>query len=117
MSLRNNISVAFWKVGFWLAWSIATLLMVLPASKLPPVHLWDKAEHALTFFGLLVLAQRAYRRRFSRHTLASYLLTYGVAIECIQHFIPSRSFSGLDIVADACGLLIAYCVLLCWKRL
>lgn len=37
---------------------------------------------------------------------ALFLLTYSTAIECIQYFLPTRSFSLLDIVANTAGLVL-----------
>jgi len=92
--------------GFWLLWAISTTLMLLPASELPTVNLWDKAEHAMTFAALMALAWPAYHHRFSAQKLALSLVGYGIAIECIQFFIPSRSFSVLDMVADSIGVAV-----------
>lgn len=93
------------QAAFWLVWLIATTLMLLPASELPDVNLWDKAEHATTFAILMALAWFAFRQRFMDWQLALWLMLYGIAIECIQYFIPSRSFSILDMLADSCGIL------------
>ncbi|MEZ5435123.1 MAG: VanZ family protein [Pseudomonadales bacterium] len=82
--------------------------MLLPTSSLPTVNIWDKAEHAGTFATLMTLAWLAYQHRFSHHILVLSLVLYGVTTECIQHFIPSRSFSVLDMVADTVGVLFAW---------
>lgn len=99
----SNIDLRWWIAAFWLTWCTATVLMLLPADNLPQVNIWDKAEHSGTFFILMVLAWLGYRRPLQR--LAILLIVYGIAIECIQFFIPSRSFSVLDMVADATGVL------------
>jgi VanZ family protein len=77
----------------------------LPVQNLPQVNIWDKAEHAGTFFTLMVLAWLAYRNNLVVWQLAVWLIGYGIAIECIQFFIPSRSFSMLDVVANTVGVL------------
>ena len=79
--------------------------MLLPAKDLPHVNIWDKAEHAGTFFVLMTLATLSYYQKHSLQRLALLLIAYGIAIECIQFFIPSRSFSVLDMVADSIGVL------------
>jgi VanZ family protein len=85
---------------------MATTVMLLPANDLPKVNIWDKAEHASTFSALMAAAWLAYRHRFSLQKLAAWLVCYGVVIECIQHFVPTRSFSVLDMVADSVGVLL-----------
>ncbi len=97
--------------GFWVLWILSTVLMLLPASELPAVNIWDKAEHAMTFAALMALAWPAYHHRFTAQKLALYLVCYGIAIECIQHFIPSRSFSVLDMVADSIGVAVIFLLL------
>lgn len=95
-------------IAFWCVWCAATAVMLLPAQHLPVVNIWDKAEHAGTFFTLMLLAWLGYRHRYLSQHLALLLAAYGIAIECIQFFIPSRSFSALDIVANTVGLLLAW---------
>jgi len=103
--LLEKINARWWQAAFWLAWLSATTLMVLPVSQLPEVNIWDKAEHAGTFAVLTSLAWLGYRRHCSVVTVAGLLVFYGIGIECVQHFVPSRSFSVLDMVADAIGVL------------
>mgnify|MGYP000861602699 CR=1 FL=1 len=105
---KTNIDARLWMAAFWLVWCIATTLMLLPAKDLPQVNIWDKAEHAGTFFALMTLAWLSYRKNFAAWQLAALLISYGIAIECIQFFIPSRSFSVLDMVADTTGVLPAW---------
>jgi VanZ family protein len=104
----KGIPLRFWQLMFWLVWCIATTFMVLPGEDLPPVQLWDKAEHAMTFFVLMTIAWLAYRRHCPTLRLAILLVIYGFAIECIQYFIPSRSFSLEDVLADGVGVLPAF---------
>ncbi|HSC75575.1 MAG TPA: VanZ family protein [Pseudomonadales bacterium] len=104
----NNIDARWWIAAFWLAWCISTILMLLPAQDLPAVDIWDKAEHTGTFFTLMLLAALGYYEKHSLQRLALLLIAYGIAIECIQFFIPSRSFSVLDMVADSIGVLPAW---------
>jgi VanZ family protein len=99
----QRIPLFVWQTAFWLLWLAATTLMLMPAEQLPKVDIWDKYEHSATFASLMVLAWLGYRRPLQR--LAILLIAYGIVIECIQFFIPSRSFSVLDMVADATGVL------------
>src|SRR6478735_5340932 len=92
---KNNIDARWWMAAFWLVWCTATILMLLPAQDLPKVNLWDKAEHAGTFIALMALATLGYHQKYSAQRLAWLLIAYGIAIECLQFFIPSRSFSVL----------------------
>lgn len=101
----NTINTRWWMAAFWLAWCAASTVMLLPAQHLPQVNIWDKAEHAGTFLALMALAWLAYRKNLAAWQLAVSLIGYGIAIECIQFFIPSRSFSMLDVCANTVGVL------------
>jgi len=66
----------------------------------------DKYGHVLVFFVLGLLLFKATNLR--RRTQMLILLSYGVGVECIQHFIPYRSGSFDDVAADAAGFLLFY---------
>ncbi len=68
----------------------------------------DKVGHILAFILLGLLAQQAFPRHRMNWILYAWLLAYGLAIELIQYFIPERSFSLLDLAADATGLVVAF---------
>lgn len=116
ISALTRIPLLLRQTVFWCVWSMATLLMLLPANDLPTVNLWDKAEHAITFAALMLLAWTAFQHRYSQKILAFSLIAYGIAIECIQYFIPSRSFSVLDMVADSTGVFFILLLILVIKK-
>ncbi len=65
----------------------------------------DKLSHAMAFFVLSLLADFSFPgTRFSMTKTCS-LLAYGILIECIQYFLPYRSFSLLDVAGDAAGIV------------
>lgn len=66
-------------------------------------HSWDKLNHlaAFTVLYLLLSAGFGHLKMLTRVML---LMAFAVQIEIVQHFIPSRDFSLLDIVADAVGI-------------
>lgn len=70
----------------------------------------DKLWHTAAFFGFAALLSLATLRAFWRWQ-APVLLAYGMLIEVLQAFIPWRSFSLADFVADATGILLFW--LLC----
>jgi VanZ family protein len=67
---------------------------------------WDKSNHLLAFSVLGVLGILAWRHRL-REVLGG-LLAYGCLIEVAQSFVPNRSASWEDVVADSLGLLIGW---------
>ncbi|MFZ5998412.1 MAG: VanZ family protein [Nitrospirota bacterium] len=65
----------------------------------------DKLNHLAAFVLLAVLCGAAYPNRSVRWQ-CSFLISYGMLIECVQLFLPYRKFSLLDIAADASGILV-----------
>lgn len=77
--------------------------------------LWDKFNHFFAFATLMVLLTLAYGHltQLQRVTL---LFAFGVQIELVQAFLPSRYFSLLDIVADAIGIAVGIVIVELLKR-
>ncbi len=73
--------------------------------------IYDKIWHFSAFFVLSLLLDFSFPySRFNTAKIYS-LLVYGCLIEIIQHFLPHRMFSLLDIAADSLGL-VAYGLLI-----
>lgn len=85
--------------------SIGLLVSLMPMSQKLGVNQIDKLMHATAFFGLALLLSLASLRNFWRWQ-APVLLFYGALIEILQAFVPWRSFSFADLVADATGILL-----------
>ncbi len=66
-------------------------------------HSWDKLNHLAAFAVLYVLLFGGYGSMSIRMRLA-VLMLFALQIEIVQHFIPGRDFSLLDIVADGVGI-------------
>lgn len=66
---------------------------------------WDKQNHFVAFCTLYVLLSLAYML-LSTRAKSALLLLVGFQIEITQYFIPSRSFSLMDVVADSVGIMI-----------
>lgn len=99
-----------WQIAFWAVWLICTVLFLLPADELPDIDLWDKAEHALVFCVLMLLALPAHAHQCSARWLSVFLVGYGVLVEVLQPVVADRSFSVNDMLADAVGVGIALLV-------
>ena len=77
-----------------------------PARNMPSVNLWDKAEHAVAFFGLTFLGVWALPNYRLRIAAAVFML--GVAIEFAQALMPlGRDGDIKDAVADSIGIVAA----------
>jgi VanZ family protein len=102
----------------WLWWSVGWAMVVYitvsclePARYVPNLHLWDKAEHALAFFGMSVWFGGLVRR--GRYPLIAVLmLLFGGAIEIAQGTMGlGRDADIMDWLADSVGIALALGVL------
>ena len=79
-----------------------------PAPYLPPLDVlnwWDKAQHAIGFGTLTVLAVLAYPD-VSKLRIGLLLVALGVLIEVLQHLGGYRFGDWQDAVADGVGVLL-----------
>ena len=66
----------------------------------------DKLGHMMAFFVMAFLADFSFpKTRFTVWKVVA-LLGFGLLIELLQMSIPSRTFSSLDLLADAVGLVM-----------
>jgi len=104
--------VRFFQALLFLVLGVILIITTDPAPPAATADVNDKLAHALSFLMLGLLAQQAFPRLRTDWSLYTWLLVYGLGIELIQFFIPERSFSLLDLAADAAGLLMAYAFML-----
>ena len=91
-------------LGFSLV--VILYLATVPLNQPLPGGLSDKFWHGLCFVYLAFLGDNAFPERSLFQWTFAPLFLYGVLIEIIQFFIPYRSFSLADMVADALGLAV-----------
>lgn len=93
---------------FWVSCIITIVMMLIPSHSIPKeLHIWDKIQHALTFFVLMFTGGIAY----SKHSklLGVGLVIYGTAIEVLQeYFTATRNGDPMDAVADTVGVVIGF---------
>ena len=96
------------KALFWACFLAINILALSPAPYLPPLEIfnwWDKAQHAIAFAVLAVLAVLAYPEA-SRLRIALLLMGQGVLIEVLQYYGGYRFGDWQDAVADGVGVLL-----------
>ena len=96
------------KALFWACFLAINILALSPAPYLPPLEIfnwWDKAQHAIAFAVLAVLAVLAYPEA-SRLRIALLLIGQGVLIEVLQYYGGYRFGDWQDAVADGVGVLL-----------
>lgn len=75
---------------------------------------WDKLNHLAAFAVLYLLIEVVYKKGFGKNFVV--LMCFGILIEVVQYFIPSRDFTLLDIIANGVGIIVGYCFFLLYKR-
>lgn len=96
------------EIGFKLLLFLALTLVTWQALSPSPIEqsqiINDKIGHMLVFFVLAAIADHAFATTTFTYRKVSMLMLYGIAIECIQHYVPGREFSLLDMLADGFGI-------------
>lgn len=104
---RSSVHLKLWLACGWLQALGVSILSLLPLRELPgPAfsHL-DKLYHAAAYAVLMAWCACA-TPVARRARLAGWLLVLGVAIELAQRYVPYRSSSLGDGLADALGIVI-----------
>lgn len=96
----------FFRLTLSVAVAAITYLATAPLDAVPVLGVGDKVLHATAFLVLAVLVDYSFPAASFAVGKISLLLVYGIAIEITQHFLPFRSFSLLDWLADAVGVLL-----------
>lgn len=96
----------FFKTALVIALTIISYLSVIKIEQPLPGHLSDKFYHGLAFYALAFLSDYAFPKTGFNAQKYIPLSAYGFFIEVIQFFLPYRSFSLADMIADVAGLAI-----------
>jgi VanZ family protein len=80
-------------------------LSLTPAPPQALLTFSDKLLHSAGYLALYLSCSFAYPQPATVNRKLFFLFFYSILIELIQHFIPQRSFSFLDILANGFGLL------------
>lgn len=98
----------------WMLLGWALLLLVATGSVIPGVVISefaaaDKVVHALSYFVLMVWFSGMYARQ-RQSAIALTLVVFGIVLEFVQAQLPYRQFDPLDLVANATGILLGFCL-------
>lgn len=102
-------------------WLVAVLILsVVPVSQPETGMPLDKVEHLLAYGIGSILVFRSVRPKLSLKRAAIISIAaasgYGAAIECIQYFLPHRSFSPADAAANTLGAFVFCIPYALWKK-
>jgi VanZ family protein len=105
---RANLQlVRIWWAAGWILVLFISISCLEPSRYVPNLHLWDKLEHALAFFGLTFWFGGLVRRR-AYPLLVLWMLLFGAGIEVAQGVMGlGRDADVWDWVADSVGVALA----------
>ena len=107
-----KLRTLWWSLGFCLL-ALITALSLLPLRG-PQIDLpsSDKLNHALAYIVLMLyFGQLVGNQPRRRLWVATALIGYGAAIECLQSVMPPRTAEWADLAADLVGIAIGWLLL------
>lgn len=110
---ERNIALArVFKALFWIVLVVVFAMAETPSAlKTPELFDWDKLNHGAAFVVLSFLLSYSYPEKTLPFRDFILLMGFGILIEIVQYFVPGRSCSLEDLVADASGLAVFYLLL------
>ena len=121
----------FWRFLFWVSLTASLLILLTPADLVLDSKVWlahwlpfgkeldalDATQHSdkwihLTVFAFLGwLGLKAWQEPLApRRRVLFGLIFMAVGTECLQYWVPGRSASVADLVADLAGLMVGFLV-------
>lgn len=101
--------VAAWH-QFVILTGIATYLLLTPLSGEVFETANDKALHIIGWMGLTLSLRIAWPTPRFHYWAPCAVFLYSILLETLQHFVPERHFSVLDLVANGVGVFLGYVV-------
>jgi VanZ family protein len=96
------------------------VLSLVPGSARPHVAWPWSLEHAAAYLAAAMLLSLGFLEARTTHraagprafTIAGLLATYGAALEALQHFVPGRTASLVDLCANVVGTILGIGIVL-----
>ena len=93
--------------GLFLIGLIAVIaLSVIPSALYPDMNVSDKLGHMAAYTALALVGGLAFRGRSANWLLPAALVLLGMGLEGVQAFVPGRTPSGYDILANVIGIAL-----------
>jgi len=116
--MTSTFQTFLFKLLLYVALIVITTLAFLPDyDALPPiVSFSDLLNHTVAFFTLYLLMYLAHPKLQAIHS-TTLLLIYGIFIELVQYFLPTRVASWSDVVADSFGLILGFIIITLYSKI
>jgi VanZ family protein len=109
---EKNYKFSIFKPGLISLLFILSCLAFTPLQSYLSINTdYDKMNHLLAFLILAIVNDYMFSNKSFFYYTFLPLMAYAVLIETVQYFLPSRSFSLFDIIADMSGILVYLLIL------
>jgi VanZ family protein len=92
------------RIAFVIGLVIVIALSVIPAATPPDIAGSDKLGHMAAYMALTLVGSIAFRVIWPLWMLAAARVLLGLSLEFVQVFIPSRTASGYEMLANMIGI-------------
>ncbi len=110
-----------YKIIFYITAFAVFILAIVNNDHIPINSIYaDKIKHISAFFTLSLLLNKASSTLAHRFRNIIALLLFGLLIEVIQYFIPTRDSDWMDVLADFVGIMffqVSYSIIKMGKEL
>ncbi|MGV6827731.1 MAG: VanZ family protein [bacterium] len=106
MSAPSNCNTVGFRLMLGVAVLLTTILAITPQPEMIVEDFNDKLGHIIAFVLLAFLTDGAWPGKQLYWQKGLGLFGYGVLLECLQYFVPTRFFSLLDMVANGTGIML-----------
>ena len=110
VTIRNVARTLFFVGVIAVAW-----LSLAPQDAVPEIDLWDKLQHFVAYAVLAFCGGFAFSPGRSELAVSILLVAYGCILELAQVYIPGRSGTIEDALADGLGVMIGMAIVRVWR--
>ena len=113
--LQPNIKLIA-RIAFFVYAAVVVWASIRPGGGPQPIEHFDKLMHFVFYGTFAVIAVWCTDKLKTFIQLAAFIIVYGILMEVLQSFVPSRFMSFADIVANSLGVVTACLLLIKWRR-
>ncbi len=101
-------------IGIALIAAICFMSVISVPAEVKKFLLNDKLLHVGVYGCLMGWFAQIFRHDLTRLLLAAAFVLMGVGMEYVQSMVPSRQFEVLDMIANTCGIVLAWALAYTW---
>lgn len=101
-------------LGLMLVFGICVMSLISVPAPVRSLMLNDKLMHVAVYACLMSWFAQIFRHDLARLVFVVVFVLMGIGIEYLQGLTPSRRFEVLDMIANTCGVLLAWALAYTW---